>query len=269
MSKQQWQACARAVVLAVSFVALLVVCTYVARAQQPAGAVRQPPPAALRQDATVAQPKAIQGASAVAYILVPPGPMGEGKPWHSIPLRVDGNLAGRVGMLDSMGQHVPARVRVTFVRNAQVVGSARSDETGAFQVPGLRPGVYSLIAVGKDGFGACSIRVLPFAGGNLDPTRPLYGGAALEPPLLEMTLIPLSDYMLATTLISEEAPGVLGQPITLPPAVMTSTPEAVAGGGGGGGGEGFAPLMGLSGLAGLAGLGGGGAGGAPASPSKP
>ncbi len=268
MSRPCESAPAGTVLLAAALSGLVAACTLVVRAQEPAGAVVQRP-AALNSDTVAKRSGAIQGeAVAAAEFPQSTSQAAEARLPHTVSLRVDGNLAGRVCTMDATGQRTPARARVALVRNGQIVGSTRSDETGHFQVPGIRPGVYSVIAVGNDGFGAFAVHVLPFdRGAVLDNTRPFDGGSAADPSLLDITMVPFSDYQLAMALAAEEMPGAFGQPVTeVPPAA--TTPEAEAGGGGGGG-EGFAPLMGLSGLAGL-GAGGGRAGEGPqASPSRP
>lgn len=88
---------------------------------------------------------------------------------HEYALQADGNLLGKVHTIDSVGSVTPARVRLTFVHNGQVVGRAQSDEQGTFQASGLSPGYYSVVAAGQSGFSAVAVRILP------PPERP-------EPP---------------------------------------------------------------------------------------
>jgi len=263
MSKQPKSTTKRSVVLVVVLAVIFPGGTLVAKGQQPAGAAEKQP-ATAKLDPAFGHSKPAQ--SEIAATPAPSRAEGTALAYRGsqgIRLRVDGNLAGRVCALDPTGQYVPVRAKVAFIRNAQVIGSARTDEMGNFQVSGLRPGVYSLIAVAREGLAAVSVRVLPFERAAADPTRLFDGAEAAEPPLLEIAVIPFSDYQLAMSLVAEELGGFPGQPAAAPPA-----PQAPQAGAPGGGGEGFAPLLGLGGLAGLAGL-GGAAGGAPASPSKP
>jgi hypothetical protein len=197
---------------------------------------------------------------------VPDGPAKPGSasgrdaaPTQTVSLRVDGNLAGRVTMLDPSGQPVPVRVRIVLVRGGRVVASARSDEIGAFQILRISPGVYSMIAAGREGFAALTIVVVAFDG-SAD------GDGNGVDDLLNVSLIPFSDYQLGAALMGEEAPEEAVPPITAVP--MTAPPVYGGGGGGEGGG---AALAGLAGLAGLGGIGGGagGGGGRPASSNTP
>lgn len=85
-------------------------------------------------------------------------------PWyanHELPVRADGNLPGELRVFDESGNLVPARVRLFFLQDGETIVQTRPDEQGNFQVVGLTPGVYSVVAAGPEGFGAFSVRVLP------------------------------------------------------------------------------------------------------------
>jgi hypothetical protein len=169
---------------------------------------------------------------------LPPPPPHVSVPVRSsiVHLRVDGNLFGRISLFASTGNLVPAKATIHFVQNGHEVFTTQSDERGNFQAVGLRPGVYSVIAMGADGFTAFSVLVLPY-----DPAIPE------DELLLQGTLIPPADMALLTQMFSATP-----VPVTTPPMAVGPM------GGGGGGGAGFRgfALGGLAGLAGLAGLGG-------------
>ncbi len=187
------------------------------------------PGAPAKQPAAIKQP-AVTAASAPATRPVPQPDNGTKTSYTVVVhLRVDGNLAGRLSMIDPSGKRIPARANVSFLQNGQVVASAQSDEFGRFQVTGLRPGVYSVIASGPDGFAAVSVQVLPFA-----------ADASKEQVTLELTLVPLGD-TLSDMLAGETT------------AAAATTPSGATGGsgGGGGGGGGFGLLAAGLGIAGL------------------
>jgi len=176
----------------------------------------------------------------------------------SVRLRVDGNLAGRVAVLDSLGQVVPVRARIVLVRSGQVIAAARSDDTGAFQMLNVAPGPYSVMAVGREGLAAFAILVVPFDG-SADGNGQ---SADANGQFLTVSLVPFGDYQLAAGLMGLQAP--VAAPIPTVPM------EPVPAFGGGRGGEAFMPLVGLSGLAGFGGGVGGGEGvEKPASPDEP
>ena len=160
-------------------------------------------------------------------------------------LRVDGNLAGRVSVLTPDGKRVPARAHVSFLQSGQIRGAADTDEQGRFQVNGLQPGVYSVLASGPDGFAAVSVQVLPYS-----PDAPK------ERLTLDLTLVPPGDDL--SDLLAQAPVGV--------PIGSQGVPMSGGGGSGGGGGWG---LLGVAlGAAGL-GLGIGALANEEASPYKP
>lgn len=175
----------------------------------------------------------------------PPAFAVDGVRLHAVHLRVDGNLAGRVSAMASSGALMPARATMSFGQNGQMINSSRSDERGNFQVVGIQPGVYSVIATGPDGFSAFSVQILPF-----DETAPM------NMLLLDITLSPL-EFM---DWLRPVEPAAILRPVT---------PYSTVGGGGGGGGAGLGAALGLAGLAGLGAATGGGGGQSVASPAVP
>jgi len=178
-------------------------------------------------------------------------------------LAIDRNLPGRVVRAANLaltlapGQaevslapvgNTSLRAKISFLQDGQIVNEVMSDESGRFQVVGLQPGVYTVVAVGRGASGIVAVEVLPYE-------------ANLSKELTVLT-IPLDELALAE--LDALAPVPEG---ALPMMYQTAAGGGV--GGGGGAGMGLAGLAaGLGGLA--AGLAGGGAGGGgPASPAIP
>jgi hypothetical protein len=179
---------------------------------------------------------------------------------HTVRLSIDGNIAGHLNVMDHVGSVMPVRATITValggqaqgsqvartasfaqpgpsVGNGQIVATVRSDEFGNFQISGLGPGVYSVVAQTGSLYGVFSLAVLEY-----DPNAPRE----------EMTL--------NLTLVAAEEELSQGEEI-LPPygAEPYGMTNGFGGGGGGGGGGGFGlGLVGLAALAGLAGIGDGG-----------
>jgi hypothetical protein len=196
-----------------------------AAAQQPA----QPNAGAPAETKALAQNAPANGA--------PPRKGGAQGTSTIIYLRVDGNLAGRVSILDALGNRVPARAHVSFLQSAQTVRAADSDEQGRFQVAGLEPGVFSVIASGPDGFAAASVQVLAYA-----------QDAPKEQLTLNLTLVPAGE--------ADSLSALLAQTLKDPPLSTQGAGGCCCGGGGGGGGFGGVGGWGLLGAAlGAAGLG--------------
>jgi hypothetical protein len=168
---------------------------------------------------------------------------------HVVYQQVDGNVSGRLSRFDASGSLVPVRANIHFIRDGIRVSLARSDERGRFQAVGLRPGVYSVIAVSREGFGVESILIRPFAEGavRVQPTASEVGFARYTPLSLEMTLIPLDEFELLAGMLNE---GVVDVPVAQP-----ALPAGGGGGAFGGGRFGGARFgRGLGGLLGVAGL---------------
>lgn len=144
----------------------------------------------------------------------------------AVHLQVDGNLKGRLNTVDSSGKPSPTQGKVSFLQNGQVIAAVQADVGGVFQVPGLKPGVYSVIASGPEGFAAMTVQVLPFVAELPDAEK-----------TLEMTLVPLNEADALSSLLAQTPPG---NPV--PPGVA-------AGGGGYGGGGGRLGAFGMIGAA--------------------
>ena len=193
---------------------------------------------------TVAQDPAGKPAAGEAQGAAPNGSSGAPPPANGklpapnaavVHLQVDGNLKGKLSILDSAGKPSPAQAKITFLQNGQVVATAQADAGGVFQVPGLKPGVYSVIASGPDGFAATTVQVLPFA-----------GDAPAAELTLNMTLVPLNEADALSDLLAQTPPGTPAPPVD---------PPAYGGGGGGGGGGGLGALGMIGGALGAVGMG--------------
>lgn len=172
---------------------------------------------------------------------------------YRVHLAVDGHVPGSVKVLGKSGVLAPVRATVSVFQNGLLLTTTHSNERGHFQLPGLRPGTYSVIADAGRHMGVFAVEVLPCRKEKaaIAPVA-LTTTAGEETPDGEMTL----DLVLSNEVDDEtedESPIVDGYP-------MMS-----GGGGGGGGGGALAGLLGLAGLAGLGGLGSGG-GASPATP---
>ena len=132
-------------------------------------------------------------------------------------LRVDGNVAGRVNVLDASGRRLPAKAHISLIRGGKTVSAVDTNERGQFQVHGLQPGVYSVIASGPDGFAVLAVQVLPYT-----------EDAPREKMLLDLTLVPSDDADALSKLLAQTDP-----PEPADPPVTQGQP--MSGGGGGGG----------------------------------
>ncbi len=149
--------------------------------------------------------------------------------------RVDGHVVGQIGRFDAAGNLLPVQVGVHVLQQGTVVQTTWSDERGWFQAVGLRPGVYSVVALGEAGLMAYAVRVLPY-----DPEVPQ------DELLLYGTLIPPADMAFLVEVLC----GALE-----PECLLECAPECCPTGGGGCGGF-------------FGGGGGGGGGGRPATPHR-
>ena len=171
---------------------------------------------------------------------------------YRVHLAVDGYVPGSVKILNKGGVLMPVRATVSVFQNGLLLTTTHSNERGQFQLPGLRPGTYSVIADAGRYMGVFAIEVLPYRKEK----------AAIAPVAL------------TTTASEEAANGEMTLDLVLSNETDDETEDELpiiddypmmSGGGGGGGGGALAGLLGLAGLAGLGGLGGGG-GASPATP---
>ncbi|MFO1096255.1 MAG: hypothetical protein U0992_23560 [Planctomycetaceae bacterium] len=84
---------------------------------------------------------------------------------HRIRLSADGFLPGKINLVDTEtgALRVLRDLKVMFIQDGQVKSTATPGEGGVFQAEGLQPGVYSLAAIGPEGYVAYGLEVLPAA----------------------------------------------------------------------------------------------------------
>lgn len=157
---------------------------------------------------------------------------------HELSLTSDGTIPGNLRVFDENGSLVPARVKLFFVREGQVVSQTLPNEQGDFQVTGLQPGIYSVIAAGQSGFAAMGVRILPPPNRPEAPKANTIGKVReVSQPLglqfrMNLPLIQPVDVRTAFQLASQQNAGGLG---SFPGGTPFGTGGGALGGGGGGG----------------------------------
>jgi hypothetical protein len=161
-------------------------------------------------------------------------------------LRVDGNFAGRVFVLDEVGKPRPVRARIAMLRGGQVVASTQADEWGRYQIVGVEPGVYSILAAANDYVAAATVHVLAFEPNGIN-----------NPAMLSISLLPATEIQMLRAMMGPVAPAA-----TAVPAAAPAAGAAGAAGGGAAVGGGMGGMLGAAGAGlGAAGIAGGGEGG--------
>lgn len=84
---------------------------------------------------------------------------------HDVPLLADGSMVGRLYGADQFTgrPRMVQDVNVFIIEDDLIVAQVKVDEFGVFTAKGLAPGPYSLVAAGKDGFGAVGFRLVAAA----------------------------------------------------------------------------------------------------------
>ncbi len=81
---------------------------------------------------------------------------------YSVRLRNDGNLPGKIVVADKELAENLRYAKLTFLKDDQVVARTDSDaRDGSFNVAGLKPGIYSVIAAGPAGYSSFAFDILP------------------------------------------------------------------------------------------------------------
>ena len=186
------------------------------------------------------------------------GPAATSVIYESVQIAADGRVYGQVNLHDERtGRYREIlSLRVHFLQDGNKVGSARVAPNGSFSVPDLKPGIYGLVGVGRDGVFGIGVEVVPFqaaavnADGTFVPVR-----LSLAPGLSVGSLGPahLNSANLTSFMGSGPAPAAT-TPTNTPaaaPAAAGGSAGSAPGGGGGGGGLGL--LLGGAALGGLAG----------------
>ena len=73
-------------------------------------------------------------------------------------LNADGQLKGRV---ISLTQSLAGKTSISLIQNDELVASVSASKDGSFQVNGLEPGVYDMVAIGPSGLSVISIQAVP------------------------------------------------------------------------------------------------------------
>ena len=188
------------------------------------------------------------------------GPAATSVIYESVQIAADGRVYGQVNLHDERtGRYREIlSLRVHFLQDGNKVGSARVAPNGSFSVPDLKPGIYGLVGVGRDGVFGIGVEVVPFqaaavnADGTFVPVR-----LSLAPGLSVGSLGPahLNSANLTSFMGSGPAPAAT-TPANTPaaaPAAAGGSAGSAPGGGGGGGGGGLGLLLGGAALGGLAG----------------
>ncbi len=185
-------------------------------------------------------------------------PMGQGEPstqlsHHQIQLRPDGSLVGEVNLLDTRtGRHREILdLTIHFVRDGEHVGSTSVQPSGEFIMPGLTPGVYSIVTNGSDGILALGVDLIGAFAGPLGDGKYKLTSIAQG---LDLTVAPVNAENFNEGNASDVTDGELD-----PSSNSDDLPPPIVGGGIPGGG-GFGPIGGPGG-GGFAGGPGGGFGG--------
>ncbi|MFM7056586.1 MAG: hypothetical protein ACKO2P_06650 [Planctomycetota bacterium] len=190
--------------------------------------------------------------------------------YDSVQIAADGKVYGQINLLDDRTGRVREvlSMRVFFLREGKVAAAGRVSAKGEFAVPGLEPGIHSVIGVGRDGIFALGIEVLPFkAAGKREDAVPVAMLVSMEVAVAPVTAqnINAGNFSSFFGQAPGVAPGVPGAPGTAPgggaapaaPNAGAPTGSGTAGGGAGGagGGLGGAVAGGLAGALGGAVLG--------------
>lgn len=152
---------------------------------------------------------------------------------NGVRLHADGRLIGRMRRLHlETGQPVPVSpLSVFLIHDGVATARTTADENGRFEVTGLEPGVYSVVAVGPDGFAAFDILALPPREIVLLAARD--SGLRIEgdsrqpedaPEMLDGSLVAVQDVQ---QVLFQEQPDVL--PMGGPPAGFVRGPRARGG----------------------------------------
>ncbi len=177
---------------------------------------------------------------------------------HQVLIRADGSIAGRMRRIHPRtGQ--PTRIRrlnVFLVQNNTVVGRAQVDEQGVFSIPNVRPGMYSFVSAGIEGFATFAIQAVSNTLASSDIPNELFVPVSLAQVDPAQEFQELKD-IFASTIQPEDLPAALERldnllqqlglgglgdfgfdPQTGAPTGGGTGGSSSGGSGGGGGGEG-------------------------------
>ncbi len=198
---------------------------------------------------------------------VPEAPQDQvGKPeaQHSVALQPDGKLIGRMRrMHPQSGKPVRfRRLNVFLVQGDSVVSQSPVTEAGLFEFKKLRPGDFSVVAAGPEGFSAFAIRVVAAedkvavkAAKELVLTPVSFNAnraelVVIDGMVIDMTNFPEAVRQLAIAEAAKQGNAPVNGPA--PPGALGAQPGgAGAGGAGAGGGGGLGLIAAALGAAGL------------------
>ncbi len=199
---------------------------------------------------------------------------------HRVELTPGGVMLGRLHSIDQFSGRpkMVEDVNVFLIQDDRLVDQVRVDKYGTFEIPGLVPGVYSLVAAGEDGFGAVGFQLARAQEDDQAwrPRRDEFRLVAFRRPRWDARLVAqgaggLMPFPFAMSIVDDPRDvraifnPLLGRPqealadanaladAALPPVppVAPMGGQGSNGGGGGGGGGGFSGL-GAAGLLGAA-----------------
>lgn len=207
---------------------------------------------------------------------------------HQIPLTPDGRMIGRLyGVDQASGRpRMIEDVNVFIIQDDRIAAQLRVDKYGIFAAKGLEPGGYSIVAAGRDGFGAVGFQLVvgapePLQGRRsttddmiltvyrrrsdrlIRPVQAQAGGFAPFPFAMGLIDDPRDIQAAFSAMPPMPALAMDGVPAEMmaSPAPLGGSPGGMGGpsgtaasGGMGGGGSGIGSLLGLAGLGGLAAL---------------
>lgn len=190
------------------------------------------------------------------------GPASTSMIYDTVQLAADGRLYGQVNLHDERTGRFREvlSLRVHFLQDGEKKGSARVSPNGSFSVPDLKPGIYGLVGVGRDGVFGIGIEVVAFRAAALNPDGSFVPvRLVLDPGLSVSSLGPahlnsenLTSFMGSGQTTDSTSP--TNTPATPGAAAAGSAGTAPGGAGGGGGGGGLGLLLGGAALGGLGGI---------------
>jgi hypothetical protein len=163
----------------------------------------------------------------------------------------DGNVVGRVELTDvTRTAAQPIRAEVYFLQDGKLLGRYLSNEWGHFQVPGLEPGEYSVIAKADDvRIGFYTVEVFPYI------KEPVELPAEILPispvSFQDVEVVPVPDVLVLqivdSTLEPVDQPVPTSDPI-IPPPSQTGVNVPMNGAPRGGGAGGLGAALGIAGV---------------------
>ncbi len=157
---------------------------------------------------------------------------------HRVQLEGDGSLRGEISILDPRtGRNREVfDMTVHFLRDGQLIASAKAERNGSFVAAGLNPGIYSFVGTGNDGVFAIGVEIMGSAYEAAENGNPKDGEFT---PASVVRSLELSIAAVGAGIINQDNIRIVTVPET-PVAPFGAGPMGGFGGGGsfGGGGGG-------------------------------